>query len=442
MVSNSLQYMNEGVILLGSALHKGATKFSAKGEDNHSTVNITISHGKCSMKCTNGMCLAVTQTNKKLPKSTGIKDRESLCSHLQTMAENIDFVKSFFPHYFTQRESETARETEENGFEIEQENTDDVGLQPDKTNFNVQTGLWSFKGLSTHKPKDMMSDDLCKYTRMRNCGAMSDGCTMQLKQKPRDDEGNLKMCDCGAGYSDEVEPIHLGTATLYTRVGAIPCKYYKLMCKNGKCEINFHQLAESIGLFFSTGMTCAGDEIGWDFVQSVLKFKTSFSGYCAEMTRRYITAMDNAPHFMSPNTFINWFFAWLASMKIDFKQHINPQCGHDPPMLACDGTHIGVSIMNMELERTVTGIDLDKEIKPKHKRLDRVLIHNKTTRKHLRYMCNKKLSKLAEDEILTIEKETRKTQYMLTHIQVKNDPIVHEFIQLFISGNKEDVFHN
>ena len=152
-----------------------------------------------------------------------------------------------------------------------------------------------------------MSDDLHKYSRLRNHGAMSDGCTMQLKPKPRDDEGNLKMCDCGAGYSDEMEPIHLGAATLYTRVGGIPCKYYKLMCKDGKCELNFHQLAESIGLFFSTGMACAGDEIGWDFVQSVLKFKTSFSGYCTEMTRRYISAMDNAPHFMSPNTFINWF---------------------------------------------------------------------------------------------------------------------------------------
>ena len=37
MVSNSLQYMNEGVILLGSTLCKSTTKFSAKGEDNHST---------------------------------------------------------------------------------------------------------------------------------------------------------------------------------------------------------------------------------------------------------------------------------------------------------------------------------------------------------------------------------------------------------------------
>ena len=33
---------------------------------------------------------------------------------------------------------------------------------------------------------------------MRNCGAMSDDFTMQLKPKARDEAGNLKMCDCGA----------------------------------------------------------------------------------------------------------------------------------------------------------------------------------------------------------------------------------------------------
>ena len=129
MVASLLQHMNDGVILLGSALHKGTTKSSAKGEDNYSVVNITISHGKCSMKCTNGMCLAVTQTKKKLPKSTCVKNLESLCSHLQTMAQNIDYVKSFFPHYFTQGQTDT--ETEENTFQLEQENTDDLGLRPD-----------------------------------------------------------------------------------------------------------------------------------------------------------------------------------------------------------------------------------------------------------------------------------------------------------------------
>ena len=57
-------------------------------------------------------------------------------------------------------------------------------------------------------------------------------------------------------------------------------------------------------------------------------------------------------------------------------------------------------------------------------------------------MCNKKLAKLPEDEILTLEEENRKTIDMLRHIQTKNAPIVHGFIQLFLSGNKEDVFHN
>ena len=72
-----------------------------------------------------------------------------------------------------------------------------------RTNFDVQTGLWNFKALSSHQPKDMMSDELRKYTRMRNWGAMSDGCTMQLKPKPKDEDGNLKMCECGAGYTEE-----------------------------------------------------------------------------------------------------------------------------------------------------------------------------------------------------------------------------------------------
>ena len=56
-------------------------------------------------------------------------------------------------------------------------------------------------------------------------------------------------------------------------------------------------------------------------------------------------------------------------------------------------------------------------------------------------MCNKKLSKLAKHEILTLEEETRKTQDMLRHIQVKNVPTVCQFIQLLLIGNKEDLFH-
>ena len=121
-------------------------------------------------------------------------------------------------------------------------------------------------------------------------------------------------------------------------------------------------------------------------------------------------------------------------MKIHFREHIDPQCGHDPKILACNGTHIGVSIMNTDLQKTVTGIDIDKEIKLKHKRLDRLLIDNKSTRKHLRYLYNKLLSKLPDDENLRLDEETRKTQDMVRHIQTNNVPVVPDFVDMFLSG--------
>ena len=40
---------------------------------------------------------------------------------------------------------------------------------------------------------------------------------------------------------------------------------------------------------------------------------------------------------MSVKTFIGWFFGWLSAFKIDFCKEIDPFCGHNPKMLACDG---------------------------------------------------------------------------------------------------------
>ena len=118
-------------------------------------------------------------------------------------------------------------------------------------------------------------------------------------------------------------------------------------------------------------------------------------------------------------------------MKINFREHIDSQCGHDPKILANDGTHIGVSVMNMDLWKTVTGIDIDKEVKPNHKRLDRLLICDKSARMHLRYLCNKLLSKLPNHDIIQLNEENRKTQDMLRHIQTKNAPVVYDFIDIF-----------
>ena len=40
-------------------------------------------------------------------------------------------------------------------------------------------------------------------------------------------------------------------------------------------------------------------------------------------------------------------------MKIDFRKEIDLWCGHDPEYLACDGTHIGVNIKHMYLDKPV-----------------------------------------------------------------------------------------
>ena len=63
--------------------------------------------------------------------------------------------------------------------------------------------------------------------------------------------------------------------------------------------------AEEKAIFMYSTATTAGDEIGWDFVTSVITTKSSFSVFSKEMTRKYQTTNIMAGPFMSPNTFIN-----------------------------------------------------------------------------------------------------------------------------------------
>ena len=145
---------------------------------------------------------------------------------------------------------------------------------------------------------------------------------------------------------------------------------------------------------FSTKVTAAGDEIGWDFVTMVMKTKTFFTAFCTETSKKYSTNSINAPNFMSANTFVKRFFGWLAHMKIDFRKEINPWCGHDPQYLACDGTHIGVNIKHMHLDRPVIFPDKDCEpLQALHRRKDRNIIPDDETRKHLWYICEQVLPK-------------------------------------------------
>ena len=91
-------------------------------------------------------------------------------------------------------------------------------------------------------------------------------------------------------------------------------------------------------------MTCAGDEIGWDFVSLVKSSKLSFTAFCDEMTRKYKTTNILSAPFMSVKTFVCWLFSWMACMKIDFSKEVDPWCKYQPKLLPGDGTHVGVAL--------------------------------------------------------------------------------------------------
>lgn len=149
--------------------------------------------------------------------------------------------------------------------------------------------------------------------------------------------------------------------------GAISCDVYSRKCLANSCTLEY--TGEDKSIFFLSKMTCAGDELGWDFVSMVKTTRTSFTAFCNEMTRRYKTTNILSAPFMGVNTFVKWIFAWMAAMKIDFRKEVDPWCNYNPKMLACDGNHVGVSIKHLKLEDAVTVSDGNMEaVQPAHKR--------------------------------------------------------------------------
>ncbi|MCG8623115.1 MAG: hypothetical protein MJE68_14115, partial [Proteobacteria bacterium] len=149
--------------------------------------------------------------------------------------------------------------------------------------------------------------------------------------------------------------------------GPLTCDVYKIACIRKTCFLEYS--GELHSLFFLSNMTAAGDEIGWDFISAVKTTKTSFTSFCNEMTRKYTTTNPLSAPFMSPNTFLKWLFSWIGSMNIDFRKDVDPWCLYNPKVLACDGTHIGVSIKHLNLTTPVTKADSSHgPVAPHHKR--------------------------------------------------------------------------
>ena len=338
------------------------------------------------------------------------------------MFVNWDSVKGFFPDFFLQ---------EEHQFPIipdDPVNKDDpVNIESQVSGkFNIETGLWDYPALSKHKPKEMMDPQLVNSTL--ECNEIissrklntSTGlyCLFICKPSKCNEDGSPKACMCGHTYVEGSTPVQ--KRTLYTRLGPVEVEYHETLCSTGECKLPFTLGAEEKLIFMKTSFTAAGDEIGWDFVEAVHKTRCSFSSFCNEMTRRYQTTNIMAGPFMSPN-FISCFFCWISAFKIDFRKVHNPWCGSKPPILACDGTHISISIRNMKLERPVTDPDLpDTTYKAQHKQGDRVVIKDPRARRHLNYLSKKILKKITEKDIIDVDLERERTQDMLQKVYREN----------------------
>ena len=230
MVHKSLQFMNDEVLLVGNVIVPSCTKFSVKGDDNYSLLSVSFNNHKCFVTCTDGLCAAGLKNKRNISRDKSKdKKKKMQCSHLITFYRHIDYIKSFFPDYFT-GQNDQHMEIHYNGDGIEDINNDDVNIGNNVTgNFDVNTGLWNFKALTTHKPKRMMDPKLILATQHRNIFIGQNPVVNKtglygvyhLKPSGKDAEGKSEICACGYEYKAEegnyeTDYVLQGSGILYT----------------------------------------------------------------------------------------------------------------------------------------------------------------------------------------------------------------------------------
>ena len=431
--------MNTDLQLAGNIIYTGTTKFSCKSFDSLSIVNITFNNGKCYARCTQGTCAANFKNKHNIHCQDEEFESTHICCHLQTLFTNLENLKSFCPNFFLSSYEEffIHDSTPNNNEEL---NTENQILSQTKIHegFNQEKGIWKYESVTMHKPKEMMDEHLVYCTEERNDYIHSTKIdrttglyqTFHLKASTMTKENTEILCQCGTSYHKE--GIYKDRGTLYMQTGPVNIKYYDAVCSKGICMIPYTKGVDEKAIFMYSTVTTAGDKIGWDFVMAVTTTKSSFSAFCKEMTRKYQTTNIMAGPFMSPTTFIKWFFGWIASFKIDFHKEIDPWCLYNLRMLACDGTHIGVSVMNLCLDPVVTTND-DKHttLKSVHKRNYRLILQDKTHQKHMHYLARKFLKKLKPREILHAEVEEKKTTQLLNYAHEKCFNAFYEILFVF-----------
>ena len=113
-------------------------------------------------------------------------------------------------------------------------------------------------------------------------------------------------------------------------------------------------------------------------------------------------------------------------------------CGHKPDTLACDGTHIGVSLRQMNLRNPVTSLDPTLPVLDAcHQRYNRVLITDTQMRKHLSYLSRKCLRKLKPEERIDPNIEEERTREFQQNLGAHCDQPVNNFILALVQKSED-----
>ena len=135
----------------------------------------------------------------------------------------------------------------------------------------------------------------------------------------------------------------VGVTSLYLAEYVVQATVYQRRCLAKRCIRIWN--GENECIFRLSNVTCAGWEMGYNFVVGVNKAHMTFSGFVAMVNQCYKRASP-AECFMCVPTFINWWFAWASAMKVDFRQGCS-HCGPSCVTLVGDGTKIGTSKLSV-----------------------------------------------------------------------------------------------
>ena len=379
-VQENLATLNNPVVPLGPTSTGITNKFSVVVGDSCSIVHVYFTPKNCFAKCQAGLCqarLSKTKIPKKQSKSLFNKDTlDLLCDHMKVVAANLEVLHATLPEFFN---ATASAEPDSEGEDLPEagldpdENLDDITIKQAKApvNFNTDTGLWEHHAFSNYKPTlDPQEKELVEKTLQRNSYIRPDNFVQGGYKGPDLLPSDFDWCPCGVGVWTPPEFDY--QTKVYTRMGILHCDVYKKTCLQGSCVQSYNGGRDFI--FMLSKETGVGQEIFWDFTTRVCRSKSSFTGFCKEMTRVYTTNHVMSSPFISNKTFISSFFSWVAALEIDYRQEVDPWCRHNPKVIACDGTKIGVSLKYQKLDPPITQPNLHYTDDTLHQKYDRCFL--------------------------------------------------------------------